>query len=350
MPPTRSLRSGPTLEAVRDALRAEFGAGARIVSAERVSTPGIGGLFRRAHVEAVVEVPDPLDPPTARVAIADGPVTRIGIAALLADAEAAEARIAAGDGTASTRADAFASVLDGFAADGISAGTAGTGAAATGATTAGATAVGAPRPGRAGTDPTPVDGAGSRLQDVASRTVPGTDEHPGRPGGTLPVTGPAPVAPVVTVLPGVVAPSAPTTVAPVLPVPAVRSADGDLVLLVGRPGDVDAAAGVFAGRYGLRATDAADRRAGILARAEGVRNGYALLGVSAWDDAATVEGLAADQVWVVVDVGRKTEDSRAVVLAVAGRVPVAGVVAIGARETATPESVHRLGLPVVSLG
>ncbi|RUQ02324.1 hypothetical protein D8M35_14835, partial [Curtobacterium sp. HSID17257] len=107
---------------------------------------------------------------------------------------------------------------------------------------------------------------------------------------------------------------------------------------------------VFAGRYGLRATDAADRRAGILARAEGVRNGYALLGVSAWDDAATVEGLAADQVWVVVDVGRKTGDSRAVVLAVAGRVPVAGVVAIGARETATPESVHRLGLPVVSLG
>lgn len=345
MPPTRSLRSGPTLEAVRDAVRAEFGAGARIVSAERVSTPGIGGLFRRAHVEAVVEVPDPLEPPTARVAIADGPVTRIGIAALLADAEAAEARIAAGDGTASTRADAFASVLDGFAADGISAGPAGTGAAATGATTAGA-----PRPGRAGTDPTPADGAGTRLQDVTSRTVPGTDEDPGRPGGTLPVTGPAPVAPVVTVLPGVVAPSAPTTVAPVLPVPAVRSADGDLVLLVGRPGDVDAAAGVFAGRYGLRATDAADRRAGILARAEGVRNGYALLGVSAWDDAATVEGLAADQVWVVVDVGRKTEDSRAVVLAVAGRVPVAGVVAIGARETATPESVHRLGLPVVSLG
>lgn len=345
MPPTRSLRSGPTLEAVRDAVRAEFGAGARIVSAERVSTPGIGGLFRRAHVEAVVEVPDPLDPPTARVAIADGPVTRIGIAALLADAEAAEARIAAGDGTASTRADAFASVLDGFAADGISAGPAGTGAAVTGAT-----AAGAPRPGRAGTDPTPVDGAGSRLQDVTSLTVPGPDEDPGRPGGTLPVTGPAPVAPVVTVLPGVATTSAPTTVAPVLPVPAVRSADGDLVLLVGRPGDVDAAAGVFAGRYGLRATDAADRRAGILARAEGVRNGYALLGVSAWDDAATVEGLAADQVWVVVDVGRKTEDSRAVVLAVAGRVPVAGVVAIGARETATPESVHRLGLPVVSLG
>ena len=339
MPPTRSLRSGPTLEAIRDALRAEFGAGARIVSAERVSTPGIGGLFRRAHVEAVVEVPDPLDPPTARVAIADGPATRIGIAALLADADAAEARIAAGDGTAGTRADAFASVLDGFAADGITAS--------------------APRPGRPGTDAGRVDGAGARLQDGTPLAVPAADDDPVRPGGALPLTGPAPVVPLVTALPGggavapsatVTAVSAPTAVRPVLPVPTVRSADGDLVLLVGRPTDVDAAAGVFAGRYALRPTDAADRRSGILARAEGVRNGHALLGVAAWDDAATVEGLAADQVWVVVDVGRKTEDAVTMLASVTARVPVAGVVAIGAGETATPESVHRLGLPVVSLG
>ena len=59
-------------------------AGARIVSAERVTSGGIGGLFRKAHVEATVEVPDASDPPVARVAIAAGPVQRIGIAALLA--------------------------------------------------------------------------------------------------------------------------------------------------------------------------------------------------------------------------------------------------------------------------
>ncbi len=331
MPPTRSLRSGPTLEAVRDAVRAEFGAGHGSSRRSACPPPGIGGLFRRAHVEAVVEVPDPLDPPTARVAIADGPVTRIGIAALLADAEAAEARIAAGDGT---RLDAGGRVrlrARRLRADGISAGPAGTGAAATGATH-GRRHRGrrpAPRPRRYGPDA----GRRSRVAPPGRHVA-----HPCRsPTSTRAARrhaaghGTGSRRPVVTVLPGVVAPSAPTTVAPVLPVPAVRSADGDLVLLVGRPGDVDAAAGVFAGRYGLRATDAADRRAGILARAEGVRNGYALLGVSAWDDAATVEGLAADQVWVVVDVGRKTEDSRAVVLAVAGRVPVAGVVAIGAR-------------------
>jgi len=318
VPPTRSLRKGPTLEAVRDAVRTEFGAGARIVSAERVTSPGVGGLFRRAHVEAVVEVPDPLDPPTARIAIADGPVTRVGIAALLADADAAEARIAAGDGTASTRADAFASVLDGFVADGIT--------------------TGAARPEPTALDAGRTDQGGSRLPVEPERT-----------GGAVPVTGPLPVTGPVAVA-AVVTSLAPVAVPPVLPVPAVRAADGDLVLLVGRPTDVDAAAGVFAGRYGLRPTDAADRRSGILARADGVRNGHALLGVAAWDDAATTEGLAADQVWVVVDVGRKPEDARAMLTAVSGRAVVAGVVAIGAGETATPESVHLLGVPVLSLG
>jgi hypothetical protein len=298
VPPTRLQRNGATLDEVRDAVRAEFGAGARIVAAERVTTPGIGGLFRKAHVEATVEVPAPDEVPTARVAIADGPATRVGIAALLADAEAAEARIAGGDGTASTRADAFASVLDGFVADGIPGS--------------------APRPAPAPPEvPGPGQG-GARLQAVDAL---GTDPVVRRPGGTA------------------------------RPVPAaVRSADGDLVLLVGRPNDVDAAAGIFATRHALRATDASDRRSGILARAEGVRDGHALLGVAAWDDAATVDGLAPDQVWVVVDVGRKPADSAAMLTAVAGRVHVAGVVAIGAGETATPESVHLLGVPVLSLG
>ena len=343
MPPTRSLRSGPTLEAVRNSVRAEFGPGARIVSAERVTTPGIGGLFRRAHVEAVVEVPDPGTPVTARVAIADTPVTRIGIAALLAEADETEARLAHADGTATARADAFASVLDGFVADGIT--------------------PRAPRPAADPRDAGRVDGAGSRLQDgpdgrtggadraAGSAAVDGTvaaalvgapagSVSAGRPGGAA--AQPALRAPA--------APSAPRAPAALPALPGVRSADGDLVLLVGRAGDVDAAAGVFAARYALRPTPAADRRSGILARADGVRQGHALLGVAAWDDAATVEGLAPDQVWVVVDVGRKHEDTVAMVAAVATRTPVAGIVAIGAGETATPESVHRLGVPVLSLG
>jgi hypothetical protein len=301
VPPIRSQRSGATLDEVRSAVLAEFGPGARIVSAERVTTGGVAGLFRKAHVEAVVEVPDPLDPPTARVAIASSPAKRIGIAALLADAEAAEARIADTDGTASTRADAFASVLDGFAADGL-----------------------AP-PRRAATAPAPTEpslqvGAGAGAASGAGA------------GAGAPAVAPS------TALP--------TRTAP----PAVCSADGDLVLLVGRATDVDAAAGVFANRHGLRATSASDRRSGILARADAVRDGVALLAVAAWTDAATSTALAPDQVWVVVDVGRKHEDAVAMVAAVAeAPVPLAGVVAIGAEETATPDTVHLLGLPVRTL-
>ncbi|ROQ07734.1 MULTISPECIES: hypothetical protein [unclassified Curtobacterium] len=310
MPPTRLQRNGATLDEVRDAVRTEFGAGARIVAAERVTTPGIGGLFRKAHVEATVEVPEPGETPTARVVIADSPVQRIGIAALLADADAAEARIARGDGTQATRADAFASVLDGFVADGI------TGSA--------------PRPTRAlpeSDGPADVD---PRLQAV-------TDTLPGGPT-TVPDIAPGRRA------------ARSTAPAVRSAVPAVRSADGDLVLLVGRANDVDAAAGLFAVRHALRPTDAADRRSAILARADGVRDGHAVLAVAAWDDRATGEGIEADQVWIVVDVGRKPEDTAAMVSAVAARLPVAGVVAIGAAETATPESVDLLGVPVLSLG
>jgi hypothetical protein len=317
-------RNGATLDELRDAVRSEFGPGARIVAAERVTTPGIGGLFRKAHVEATVEVPGPDDVPTARVAIADSPVQRVGIAALLADAEAAEARIAGHDGTASTRADAFASVLDGFVADGI------TGSA--------------PRPTRVLPEPDGPADVDPRLQAV-------TDTLPGGPA-TVPDAAPAvrvarPTAPAARSA----VPAARSAVPAVRSaVPAVRSADGDLVLLVGRPNDVDAAAGLFAVRHALRPTDAADRRSAILARADGVRDGHAVLAVAAWDDRATGDRVEADQVWVVVDVGRKPEDSAAMVSAVAARLPVAGVVAIGAGETATPESVDLLGVPVLSLG
>lgn len=323
MPPTRLQRSGATLDDVRDAVRAEFGPGARIVAAERVTTPGIGGLFRKAHIEATVEVPAPDEVPTARVAIADGPVRRVGIAALLADAEEAEARIAGGDGTARTRADAFASVLDGFVADGITRS--------------------APRPERVLADAAAGDGGGSRLQDGSEqdRSEQDRSEQGGRTGGAVPV--------VDDTVPALVAAVAAGRAPAAARVPAVASADGDLVVLVGRANDVDAAAGLFATAHALRPTDAADRRAAILARADGVRQGHALLGVATWDDRATLGALAPDQVWVVVDAGRKTEDSRAIVAAVAEVVPVAGVLSIGGAETASPESVHELGLPVRTL-
>ncbi|GAA1494102.1 hypothetical protein [Curtobacterium herbarum] len=313
MPPIRSQRSGATLDEVRAGVLAEFGPGARIVSAERVTSGGVAGLFRKAHVEAVIEVPDPLDPPTARVAIASSPAKRVGIAALLADAEAAESRIARTDGTADARADAFASVLDGFASDGLA---------------PPRRAAGRPAPGEPGL-PSATDGSVATVTSLPG----GPDTDPWvdlrtellAPGTTVPTPAPPPA-------------------------PAVRSADGDLVLLVGRATDVDAAAGVFANRHGLRATAASDRRSGILARADAVRDGVALLAVAAWTDVATTASLAPDQVWVVVDVGRKHEDAVAMLTAVVEvGVPIAGVLAIGAEETSTPETVRRLGVPVRTL-
>ncbi|WIB27863.1 hypothetical protein [Curtobacterium sp. MCSS17_015] len=320
MPPIRSQRSGATLDEVRAAVLAEFGPGARIVAAERVTTGGVAGLFRKAHVEATIEVPDPLDPPTARVAIAASPAKRIGIAALLADAEAAEARIADTDGTATTRADAFASVLDGFAADGL----------APPRRTAGV-----PAPAEPGLQVVP---SGATSPEPVASTTSVASVGPGGPE-TDPWAEMRPERP---------APPAPAPVR--TPAPAVCSADGDLVLLVGRAADVDAAAGVFATRHGLRATAASDRRSGILARADAVRDGVALLAVAAWTDVATTTSLAPDQVWVVVDAGRKHEDAVRMLAAVAETpVPLAGVLAIGAEETATPDTVHLLGLPVRTL-
>ncbi|WIB16989.1 hypothetical protein DEJ34_07645 [Curtobacterium sp. MCPF17_050] len=325
MPPIRSQRSGATLDEVRAAVLAEFGPAARIVAAERVTTGGVAGLFRRAHVEATVEFPDPLDPPTARVTIAASPARRIGIAALLADAEAAEARIADADGTSTTRADAFASVLDGFAADGLA---------------PPRRAVAGPVPAEPGLQDVPSGAAsaapGASTTSVASAVTGGPDADPRAAD---------PWADLRPELPAAAAPAPVRT-----PAPAVCSADGDLVLLVGRAADVDAAAGVFASRHGLRATPASDRRSGILARADAVRDGVALLAVAAWTDVATITSLAPDQVWVVVDAGRKHEDALAMLAAVADApVPLAGVLAIGTEETATPDSVYLLGLPVRTL-
>ncbi|WIB34948.1 hypothetical protein [Curtobacterium sp. MCJR17_043] len=277
----------------------------------------------------------PLDPPTARVTIAASPARRIGIAALLADAEAAEARIADTDGTSTTRADAFASVLDGFTADGLA---------------PPRRAVAGPVPAEPSLQDVPSGAAsaapGASTTSVASAVTGGPDADPRAPDPW--VADPSAADPWADLRPELPAAAAPAPVR--TPAPAVCSADGDLVLLVGRAADVDAAAGVFASRHGLRATPASDRRSGILARADAVRDGVALLAVAAWTDVATTTSLAPDQVWVVVDAGRKHEDALAMLAAVADApVPLAGVLAIGTEETATPDSVYLLGLPVRTL-
>ena len=95
-----------------------------------------------------------------------------------------------------------------------------------------------------------------------------------------------------------------------------------------------------------------DRISALVARAAGVRekhSAFIALGISrlGLDDhaIAALEYLTADQVWVVVDVGRKAEDTARWVRAVQAHVHV-DAIAVTGDTTDTPETVHQLGSQV----
>ena len=96
-----------------------------------------------------------------------------------------------------------------------------------------------------------------------------------------------------------------------------------------------------------------DRRMVVAARAAGVREEHPVfvaLGlprIGFDDDAAfALHLIQADQVWVVVDVGRKPADTERWVRAVQAIVPVDAVAVVGSAATTTPNTVHDLGLQV----
>jgi len=117
---------------------------------------------------------------------------------------------------------------------------------------------------------------------------------------------------------------------------------------VGRPGDAFRVAAQMASAFGLRSVDVSDRRSAILARATGVHEGSSVVTALAWDDDApeALRSIGADQLWVAVDVGRKHDDTARWVEAVRAVQPVAAVAVVGAQDTATPGTVHLLGVPV----
>ncbi|MHA7293012.1 hypothetical protein [Arthrobacter sp. HLT1-21] len=61
---------------------------------------------------------------------------------------------------------------------------------------------------------------------------------------------------------------------------------------------------------------------------------------------ATIAGLGADQIWIVVDVGRKPMDTAVWVAEMTRELPVTAVAVVGAAATSSPESVNLLGIPV----
>lgn len=288
-----------TLEGLTARVRAQHGPSARIVSADKVRVGGYRGFFAREHYAVTVELPDP---PQRGVYDSFDLPTRMGIAALLEDADQAETQIhAAGSRRplVSTESESFAALMDDFTFN-----------------------TPAPR--------APV--AGSDMSSVGPR----------------PVSAFSPSA------------ESPRLVEP----PKLYRRPGDLVLVLGSGDD-----GFLVARTMAAATDAPvlsvggallgadrveDRRSALAARARGVESGHPAFvafglgrgGREAATQLSSVDAIAADQVWIAVDAGRKPGDTARWVDAVRDVTPIHGVAVVGADLTESPETVLALNLPV----
>lgn len=333
---------GASLEEIRRKAEQQHGPAARIVSAERVISPGIAGLFAGDRYEAIVEVvtghevvtgevvPDPdilaeADAPAAPPVEAAKPagaapahdLKGAAIAALLEEADAAELSLhRPGNAGLSTESPDFADLLEQL----------GTGLRGP------AAAPGVPA---------------SRNRQDSGATAPA-------PGATELTSGAAaPAAPA----------PAPAQVLESVPVP--LSGTGDLVVLVGLDDDaLDTALAMstVAGGADVRTAGKLSayghlhvegRQGATAARAHAVMTDQTVLvafGLGKARDALarlqSVAMLSADQLWVVVDAGRKQEDTARWVGVLAAQLDITGVAVVGAAETATPETVNTLGLPV----
>ena len=150
---------------------------------------------------------------------------------------------------------------------------------------------------------------------------------------------------------------------PTVPYRMPPTAPGDLTLFIGLGDDtLRAARGVASllgidvelragGTVGLEHSDAIrDRRSAASARADAVGARHAVFVAYGLDPAvdATVvlQAIAADQVWAVVDAGRKHDDTARWLGDIVTVVAVERLAIVGAHRTATPETVDALGIPI----
>lgn len=253
---------------------AEHGANAKIVAVQVLTSGGVQGFFARRRYQVEVDVPDG----TARDAHAFDLPARAGLARLLADADAAEARPDSVPRLSTSSVD-----FDAIMAD---------------------------------------------LSFNTAQILPAIEE-------------------------------------PTVFHRAPLSGSGDLIAVVGIGADALEVARGMSGAFGRRALAIAgnvlddglyrlgDRRSVVAARAAGVRDEHPVfvaigLPRAGLDDdgAFALHLVHADQVWVVVDVGRKPADSQRWVRAVRAAVHVDAVAVIGAESTTTPDTVAELGLQV----
>ncbi|GAA4362419.1 hypothetical protein [Paeniglutamicibacter cryotolerans] len=335
--PSRLRLEAPSAAELTRRIRAEHGPAARIISAEKVTRGGVGGFLGRTHYEALIEIPDEGTGPAAPVPAAvpgpavpaapasrgrrsraTAPASRVGIAALLAEAEGAEARIhGREEPVVATGTPDFARVMDQLAFE--------------------------QSPRRRALEPGP---------------APASAATPTGPGVRVPLfPGPARLA-------------AQDVAAPRGPLP--LHGPGDLVLVIGLWADAHGAARVLAPEGAIVAAvgelaamfaagsaavaPLADRRAVLGARAGAVAAGVPLVVALALDPVADMaaqlaplELLSPDQLWAAVDAGRKPVDSAAWLAALGAVHQIDAVAALNRAETLSPETVDELGFPVLDV-
>ncbi|MEC5150068.1 hypothetical protein [Cryobacterium sp. GrIS_2_6] len=360
MEPKRFQLDGPTLPELKARILAEHGADARIISAERVTVGGIRGFFASRHYEVTVEVPErrrraahaqpvrmmPLERDEHGDGDGDGAVAgagngdahpgraaRLGILALLEDADGADDAGTLGRPRASVQTPLLSTGSAGFAQlmDELT------------------FTVAEPVPERvSGALPGPVrepEPSGSATGAGSPRNA-GTHERP----ATLSTRAGHP-------WPGRAGTAA---------VPRPFTHPGDLVVLVGAPAETLRVAGMMAAMdgaaevlvagsvvsEGARRVD--DRRSALAARAGGVARGrtcFLAFGIGETPGDREYLGgdllmVGADQTWAVVDAGRKPSDTADWVGRVAAIIPIDAVAVVGSTTTSSPETVDDLGIPV----
>lgn len=412
--PNRYRLKGASLEEIRRKAEQLYGPAARIVSAERVISPGIAGLFAQDRYEAMIEILSKHEVVTGEV-VPDADILAAGEPGTAAGGPAGGAGGPAGVAAGGPAGVSTAGVSTAGKDDAGTASVAPARSAAQAGAPAGpATAPAAPgltrplpshqllshqlqgaaiaalleeadavelslhRPTTAGVSTESPDfaelleqlGAGLRTPAEPAAVV-------GNPGRPAPSGDPGPAAvPPAPGLPGAndggrlasaAAPgSSPGGAAARAPgAPAPLTGVGDLVVLIGLGEDaMDAALTMSMAAGGADVRTAGElsayghlhvdgRQSATAARAHAVVTERTVLVAFGLDKARhalarvqSVAALSADQIWVVVDAGRKHEDTARWVSVLSAQLNVSAVAVVGAAETGSPESVNGLGLPV----
>lgn len=394
MPSIRFRLDKPTLTGLAARVAAEFGPEARILDTEETIVGGIAGIFGRRVIDVTVEVPDRAAPDGAHEFSMR---SRVGLAALLEDADAADLGPASAYGddpwgsapapaaAVSTQGGDFASVLDALRID-VEPGEAAGGTPARPLrrepltpTSAGS---GAPRGGvtadRMATTPqvfTQIRPPRHQMRAVTAsvpvkvlEAAPVRQAPARRPPAPLPTPpGPPTPAEVAAVQQYVWATTKPRSrmgrTTPGSP-PPQRNRAGDLLLLVGIGEDPMRVAKGLRDRMqkgylcdggsieGNTRRRVDDRRGAVAARAYGVRSDQPVIvaygvgrGPLAEEELEQLLSIDSDQAWLVVDAAREPEETLEWTGRLRGRLQVDAVASLRVQRGVQHEALTAIGLP-----